>query len=134
MFGGFASPRPGNPTLIAFAGQPALSYWGQTPPDPLPDPLPTPAYNQDDNYIFLNRYVGGVYSSAPLEPGASIATFDSAYQGRAPSWSPDGNHLVFESSRAGGYALFRITSYNVCYTKLLRIVLPSGRNLPCCAQ
>jgi len=106
VFGGFASPRPGNPTLIAFAGQPALSYWGQTQPDPLPDPLPQPAYNQDDNYVFLNRYVGGVYSSAPLEPGASIATFDSAYQGRAPSWSPDGNHLVFESSRAGGYALF----------------------------
>ncbi|MFO1306267.1 MAG: hypothetical protein U1F54_21280 [Burkholderiales bacterium] len=106
VFGGFAAPKPGNPLQIAFAGQPALAYWGQTPPNPLPNPLPTPAYNQDNNYVFLNAYRGGVFSSQPLEPSAPVILYDPAHQGRAPYWSPDGNYVVFESSRAGGYALF----------------------------
>lgn len=56
--------------------------------------------------MFLNAYKGGVFSSAPLESQAGTATFDPSYQGRAPYWSPDGNYVVFESSRAGGYANF----------------------------
>ncbi len=106
VFGGFAAPKPGNPLQIAFAGQPALTYWGQTPPNPLPNPLPPPVYNQDNNYVFLNAYRGGVFSSQPLESAAPVITYNPAYQGRAPYWSPDGNYVVFESSRAGGYALF----------------------------
>ena len=107
MFGGFAAPKPGMPTQIAFAGQPALPSWGlpagQTPPA-------TAAYNQDNNYVFINSpRAGGGYQSSPLEPAASMATFDPAYQGRAPYWSPDGKYIVFESSRAGGYALFLAT-------------------------
>jgi len=35
-----------------------------------------------------------------------MTTFDPAFQGRAPYWSPDGKYIVFESSRNGGYALF----------------------------
>lgn len=99
VFGGFAAPQPGNPTRIAFAGQPALANWGGATGS-------APAYNQDNNYVFLNSVQNAVYSSAPLEPKASIATFDSVFQGRAPYWSPDGKYIVFESSRAGGYALF----------------------------
>lgn len=97
LYGGFASPQPGTATRIAFAGQPAIAGWGG---------VTTPGYNQDNNYVYLNAAQSGGYSSAPLEPGANIATFDPKYQGRAPYWSPDGNYIVFESSRAGGYALF----------------------------
>jgi hypothetical protein len=106
VFGGFAAPKPGSPTQIAYAGQPAVTYWGTTPPSPLPNPLPPPAYDQDNNYVFVNKSTGGAFSSAPLEANASIATYMPAYQGRAPYWSPDGNYVVFESSRNGGYALF----------------------------
>ncbi|MFO1414252.1 MAG: hypothetical protein U1F10_10175 [Burkholderiales bacterium] len=106
VFGGFAAPKPGNPLQIAFAGQPALPYWGATPPNPLPNPLPLPVYNQDNNYVFVNAYRGGVFTSQPLESAAPVVTYDPAYQGRAPYWSPDGNYVVFESSRMGGYALF----------------------------
>jgi len=104
MFGGFAAPKPGTPTQIAFAGQPALPNWG-LPPGQTPPAAAT--YNQDNNYVFLNSpKSGGGYQSSPLESAASMTTFDPAYQGRAPYWSPDGNYIVFESSRKGGYALF----------------------------
>jgi hypothetical protein len=106
VFGGFAAPMPGNPMQIAFAGQPALANWGGASGS-------SPVYSQDNNYVFVNASNKGVFSSAPLEPGASIATFDSSYQGRAPYWSPDGQYIVFESSRAGGYALFLANVANV---------------------
>jgi hypothetical protein len=103
VFTGFASPMPGNPTMIAFAGQPALANWGATSPVP---PGTQPSYNQDNNYVFVNTVNSGVFRSAPIEPAASITTYLPAYQGRAPYWAPNGKYFVFESSRAGGYALF----------------------------
>jgi Tol biopolymer transport system component len=98
MFGGFAAPQPSDPFLIAYAGQPALANWGAQPGI---------GYNQDNNYVFVNSITGAGYASVPLEPAASVTTFDPTRQGRAPYWSPDGNYIVFDSSRAsGGYALF----------------------------
>lgn len=97
MYGGFATPTPGNVRLIAYAGQPD-QVWGTT----------TTKYKQDCNYVFLNAEDGGVFSSAPLESDASLSVFDPAYQGRAPVWSPDGKYVVFESDRAGGYAIFLV--------------------------
>lgn len=97
MYAGFASPTPSNATLIAYAGQPKLSGWGDATQS---------GYNQNYNYVFVNAQGNGVFTSTPLEAGASISAYDAPYQGRAPVWSPDGNYLVFESDRNGGYAIF----------------------------
>jgi hypothetical protein len=101
MYGGFASPRPGNPSLIAYAGQPNAPSWSGASPA---------GYDQDRNYVFLNATSAATFTSAPLEPDASITQFDKSHQGRAPSWSPAGNHLAFESNRVDGrhYAIFLV--------------------------
>lgn len=139
MFGGFAAPKPGMPRSIAYAGQPALASWGVLPGQPMPL---EPVYNQDNNYIFLNTLVGGAYRSSPMEPGASVQTYDPAYQGRAPYWSPDGRYIVFESSRAGGYALFLadlstgappVQLTNGLYWAQHAKFFPDGRRLVCTA-
>jgi Tol biopolymer transport system component len=83
---------------IAFAGQENL---GQP-------------YDQTKNAIWL---VGTTGVARPLESPAA--------QGRAPTWSPDGRHLAFESNRAsllGSYAIFLI---NRDGTGLVQVTDPS---------
>lgn len=110
VFGGFAAPNPNDPTLIAFAGQPtpaAFTAGAQSPAASCETCAPTKSgYDQCFNYPFVNSRNGSVYTSRPLEAGASLAAYDGTKQGRAPYWSPDGKWLVFESDRLGGYALF----------------------------
>jgi WD40 repeat protein len=97
MYGGFATPNPRDPTLIAYAGQPALEGWAGTHGG---------GYDQDYNYVFLNSKTEGRFESVPMEAEASVAVYKKAYQGRAPVWSPSGKYVAFESKRAGWYAVY----------------------------
>ncbi len=114
IFGGMPTVGPNGLPQIAFAGQPAVQGWaGST----------SISYNQDYNYIFLNKGSNNVYTSAPMEGGASLTTYDRRYQGRAPAWSPDGLTIAFESNRSGkGYAIYLC---NLASGKITQVTDPS---------
>jgi hypothetical protein len=101
LFGGMPAVGAGDLPKIAFAGQPAVIGWGGSTSQKA-------HYDEDTNYIFVNT-VGehGTVSSSPLEVGACVTTFDPHFQARAPSWSPDGKTVAFESTRnEKGYAIY----------------------------
>ena len=113
VFGGMPTVGPNGLPQIAFAGQPVLKGWAGSTSN---------KYDQDFNYIFLNSESNGVYTSAPMESGASLTTYDKGFQGRAPAWSPDGATIAFESNRNGGYAIYLC---NLASGKITRVTDPS---------
>jgi Tol biopolymer transport system component len=99
LFGGMPTVGPNDLPQIAYAGQPQIQGWaGSTSPGP--------KYDQKFNYIFLNSFANGAYTSAPMETDASLTTYDPSYQGRAPAWAPNRQTIAFESNRNGGYAIY----------------------------
>lgn len=100
VWGGMPAVDPRDSRRIAFAGQ----WIGDQS-----------RYNQDRNYIWLIDDEWQINPSIarvrPLDPQANVTgAFRGAFQGRAPWFSPDGNWVVFESTRADPsgqlYALF----------------------------
>jgi hypothetical protein len=99
MCGGMPAVNPSNDKLVAYAGQPALGTWNAGKEGAL--------YDENTNYIFLNAESSGLFSSAPMEDGATLTRYSASFHGRAPAWSPDGRYIVFESIRnADTFALF----------------------------
>jgi WD40-like Beta Propeller Repeat len=102
IFVGMPSVNQVNPNLVAFAGQRIAA-----------DPFNPPRYDQQRNYIWVTDASTEPPTVEPLDKDAPArGPFDPRYQGRAPWWSPDGNWVAFESSRAatkdalGEYAIF----------------------------
>jgi Tol biopolymer transport system component len=99
-YGGMPAVMSGALPLIAYAGEPAILDWN--------GPNTGFSYNEDNNYIFLNTSTPNGFTTMPMESAASVSSFDSNYEGRAPDVSPDGTMIVFESSRpsGGNYAIY----------------------------
>lgn len=125
LYGGMPAASPVTFNLIAYAGQPDIANWktGKS------------GYLQEYNYIFINSTNDNeLFTSAPMEQGAPIGGYNSAFQGRAPAWSPDGKYIVFESTRLNdSFALFLC---NVEKQTVVQLTNPSvqaqhGKFFPC---
>jgi hypothetical protein len=90
---------------ICYAGEPAIPNWN--------GPNTGIQYNENNNYIFLNKQTPNGITTMPMEAGASVGAFDPNYEGRAPDVSPDGTTIVFESSRPSGGNIYTIYLFSL---------------------
>ena len=117
-FGGMPAVMAGGLPRIAYAGEPMITDWN--------GPNSGLQYNENNNYIFLNESTPNGFTTMPMESGTSVQAFDAAHEGRAPDVSPDGNLVVFESSRPpGGPQTYAIYLFNLKTSTLTQVTDPS---------
>jgi Tol biopolymer transport system component len=104
-FGGMPAVMASGLFNICYAGEPAIPNWN--------GPNTGIQYNENNNYIFLNKQTPNGITTMPMEAGASVSAFDPNYEGRAPDVSPDGTTIVFESSRPSGGNIYTIYLFSL---------------------
>jgi Tol biopolymer transport system component len=117
-YGGMPAVMASGLFNICYAGEPAIPNWN--------GPNTGLQYNENNNYIFLNKQTPNGITTMPMEAGASVSAFDPNYEGRAPDVSPDGSTIVFESNRPpGGGNNYAIYLFNLATSTVTQVTDPS---------
>ena len=85
LWAGFPSVNPRAPRLLALAAQHFNASSGN--------------YDENFNYVYIANTAGKPPRVTPLDQRAPVNRYVARFEGRTPTWSPDGRWIAFESNR-----------------------------------